>query len=68
MPMRRVDRRRLFSRKVACAKHAPVVKATFPSRFIRLSKASVEHDVIAWAREFVESSSEVIEASLQLGR
>jgi hypothetical protein len=48
------------------SKHDDVPKVIFPTRLFRGTKTSAEQAVVEWARYFVATSSEVIEAALRL--
>lgn len=55
-----------FSRRADYIKHDDVPKVIFPTRLFRGTKTSAEQAVVEWARYFVATSSEVIEAALRL--
>ncbi|SAK96613.1 hypothetical protein AWB79_07355 [Caballeronia hypogeia] len=55
-----------FSRQADYRKHAEVLKISYPSQLIEPTRALAERAVLQWAREFVKTSSEVIESSLRI--
>lgn len=55
-----------FSRRSDYRKHADVPKVSFASHVAPPSAASAEAEIAAWARDFVATSSEVVESSLRL--
>ncbi|SAK99559.1 hypothetical protein AWB78_05800 [Caballeronia calidae] len=55
-----------FSRRDDYKRHADVPKAVFPSHIVRPTKGSAEAAIADWARGLVETSADVVEASLRL--
>ncbi|WP_250442130.1 hypothetical protein [Caballeronia sp. AZ1_KS37] len=55
-----------FSRQRDYRKHDEVPKATFPTNLAYGTRSAAERAATQWAREFVTSSSEVLESSLRL--
>jgi hypothetical protein len=55
-----------FSRRGDYRRHAYVTKVTFHSHVVRPTKSAVESAIADWARDFVDKSPDVLEASLRL--
>lgn len=55
-----------FSRQSDYRRHADVLKVSYPSHVVEPTRAMAERAVTEWARDFVISNGEVIEASLRL--
>lgn len=55
-----------FSRQSDYKRHAEVTTVTFHSHIFQPTRRMAEGAIAAWAREFVTSSSDVLESSLRL--
>ena len=55
-----------FSRQADYRKHADVPKVTYPTHIVQPTKGAVERAAAEWAREFVLTSTDVLESSLRL--
>ncbi|SAL84590.1 hypothetical protein AWB74_06993 [Caballeronia arvi] len=55
-----------FSRRNDYRRHADVTKVTFHSHIVRPTMAAAESAITAWARDFIDKSGDVLEASLRL--
>jgi hypothetical protein len=55
-----------FSRRDDYRRHSHVPVATFPSPIVMPTRGSAETAAVAWAREFVASSGDVVESSLDM--
>jgi hypothetical protein len=55
-----------FSRRSDYRRHAEVTKVTFHSHIVRPTMAAAEIAIADWARTFIETSADVLEASLRL--
>jgi hypothetical protein len=51
---------------LAPKRHAAVTTVTFPSHIFQPTRSLAENAIADWAREFVESSGDVLESSLRL--
>jgi hypothetical protein len=55
-----------FSRRNDYRRHGDVIKVTFRSNIVRPTMAAAESAITDWARDFIEQSADVLEASLRL--